>query len=329
MKYILAFGLACSILLPAFAQESVISSFLDGKSAVLISASQSVEPLFTWQQIADEIHEALVAAGGDPVAYYELEDVVLTEVNQRAYSDAFSKRLIRNVVVITRTANGNFHLLIAPFSLDQSIIRPGQGLSAQGTDISEFKNAVQHITGNQASRNFLVLNVPEFPMPPTAGEGVTAASYLQQSPLNLNVFRLGVLLSGAAGDEGYLATFRQDLFGKTQQQLQAEQLAERQGLESIFKEYYPFEVAFLTESLSNQQLIQNRIQFILMRIEGREGDIMKTMGVNVPTDRDTNRIVVKFYIKLLVRNELYIGSEWDADPDWRKALSNFLQQIRQ
>ncbi|EON78416.1 NTPase [Lunatimonas lonarensis] len=327
MKYILAFGFACSVMLSSLAQESVVNSFLDGKSVILISASQAVEPVYSWQEIANEIHAALVAAGGDPVAYYELEDVVLTEGNQRAYAEAFSRRLIRNVGVITRPANGNFHIHLAPFSQDQALVRPGQGLSAQANDLSSFKTTILNLIGNQPSSNFLVLDVPEFPTPPTGGTGATTASYFQQAPLNLNVFRLGVLLSGAAGDEGYLNTFRQDLFGKTPQQLQAEQLEERQGLERIFGDNYPYEVAFLTESSSNQQLIQNRIQFMLMRIEGRETDIMRTMGVSVPSDRDTNRIVVKFYIKLLVRNELYIGAEWDADPDWRKALANFLSQI--
>ncbi|MCC5936065.1 MAG: NTPase [Lunatimonas sp.] len=326
MKYILAFVFTCSAYLLTFAQESPIAGFLDGKSVILISASQAVEPVLTWQDIAIEVHDALVEAGGDPIAYYELEDVTLTEANQRAYAEVFAKRLVKNLVVITRKSNGDFHIHIAPFSQNLTMIRPGQGLSAQAENIASFKSQIRSLTANQTSRNFLVLDVPEFPTPPTGAGGGTA-TYLAQTPLNLNVFKLGVMLTGVSGDEGFLNTFRQDLLGKSPQQREAEQLAERQGLERIFEEIYPFEVAFLTESRTNQQLIQDRVQFILMRIEGREADIMKNMGVPVPSDRDTNRIVIKFYIKLLVRNELYIGQEWDAAPDWQDALVNFLRQI--
>jgi hypothetical protein len=51
------------------------------------------------------------------------------------------------------------------------------------------------------------------------------------------------------------------------------------------------------------------------------------MGVPIGDAVDRNRIVVKYYIRFLVRNELYIGEKWDADPDWRKALEAFLKQI--
>ncbi|WP_209330076.1 NTPase [Lunatimonas salinarum] len=328
MKYILGIVFACFANLPSFAQETPIAGFLDGKSVVLISASQTADPALTWQQLASEIHVSLVEAGGDPIAYYELEDVTLTEGNQRTYAEVFSKRMVRNLVIITRKPTGSFHIHIAPFSQDLSIIKPGQGLSIEADDLAAFKTQITSLTANQKSRNFLVLEVPEFPTPPTdAGSGGSTATYLAQTPLNLNVFKLGVMLTGVSREEGFLNTFRQDLLGKSPQQREAEQLAERQGLERIFGNIYPYEVAFLTESRTTQQLIQDRVQFILMRIEGREADIMNNMGVPLPADSDGNRIVVKYYIKLLARNELYIGKEWDAAPDWQDALVNFLNQL--
>ena len=52
------------------------------------------------------------------------------------------------------------------------------------------------------------------------------------------------------------------------------------------------------------------------------------MGLEADAATNPNRIVVKYYIKLLVRDELYIGPEWDADPDWRVALRNFLINLK-
>jgi hypothetical protein len=51
------------------------------------------------------------------------------------------------------------------------------------------------------------------------------------------------------------------------------------------------------------------------------------MGLEVIPAETNSRTVVKYYIKLLVRDELYIGPEWDADPDWRFALRNFVQNL--
>ena len=64
-----------------------------------------------------------------------------------------------------------------------------------------------------------------------------------------------------------------------------------------------------------------------MKQEGREADLMRSMGVPLEASQNPERIVVKYYIRFLVRNELYIGEKWDASPDWRQALRSFLNQI--
>jgi len=309
-----------------FGQSGPMEVFLNGKSVVLVSASPAAIPSYSWENIGEEIHRSLVKSGADPIAYYELEDVVLSEATQATFAETFNKRIVLSVIVITRTKDGSFHLQAFPFSGDRNILRMGQSLSTTASTMEEFKDNIAALGRNQETGNFLVLEVPEFPPSPT-GTGSSNATYLKQAPLNLNVFKLGVLLTGASGESGFLTTFRHDLFGKSPQQREAEQSAERQGLEEVFRDVYTHQVEFLTEALSNQELIQNRIQFMLMRIEGREGDIMETMGVSIPPDTDVNRIVVKYYIKFLVRNELYIGSEWDASPNWRDALTAFLTQI--
>ena len=40
------------------------------------------------------------------------------------------------------------------------------------------------------------------------------------------------------------------------------------------------------------------------------------------------KTVVKYYIKLIVRDELYIGPVWDADTDWEIALTEFLNNLK-
>lgn len=311
-----------------FGQVGPMEAFLNGKSVVLVSASSAALPTYSWEDIGEEIHLSLVEAGADPIAYYELEDVVLSEATQATFADIFNKRVVQSIVVITRKQDASFHLQVYPFSGDSNILRMGQNLSTSASTMEEFKINAAALARNQPSGNFLVLDVPEFPNSTTESRS-SNANYLKQSPLNLNVFKLGVILTGAAGESGFITTFRHDLFGKSAEQRETEQNAERQGLEDVFNEIYPHQVEFLTEVLTNQQLIENRVQFILMRIEGREGDIMESMGVNITPDTNVNRIVVKYYIKFLVRNELYIGANWDASPHWKDALTAFLTQLIQ
>jgi hypothetical protein len=118
------------------------------------------------------------------------------------------------------------------------------------------------------------------------------------------------------------------MYGKSPERILAEQAAQKAGIEQVLKQEYPHQVAWLTEAKSEQELIRDKVQFLLVKVEGREADLMKSMGLEPKTDADASQIVVKYYIKLLVRDELYIGPEWDADPDWKVALNNFLKNLK-
>ena len=327
IKYISLTGLICFFSLAGFAQPTPVGQFLDGKSVILVSAATSATPPVNWQGLAEEIHPAFVAAGGDPVAYYELEEVILSDAIKNAYANHFITRQIKNIVLLIRKEDGRMFCHIFPFSGNGNIIAPGNNWSANANNKDQLKEQIQAIGANKRSENFLVINVPEYPAIPGLESNSNNSGYIQAAPLNLDVFKLGILLTGAAGNESYLNTFRQDIYGKEENQVLAEQKAQREGLEQVFKAEYPYQTEFLTTAKSNQQLISEKVQFILMKQEGREADLMRSMGVPLEASQNPERIVVKYYIRFLVRNELYIGEKWDASPDWRQALKSFLNQI--
>jgi len=327
MKYISLTGLMCVFSLVSIAQPTPVDQFLDGKSVVLVSAATSALPPIKWQDLAAEIHPALVAAGGDPVAYFDLEEVILSDAIKNAYASHFVTRQVKNIVLLIRKDDGRLFCHIFPFSSNGNIISPGNNWFTKATDKDQLKEQIQSLGLNKRSENFLVIEVPEYPSIPGLENNSLNSGYIQAAPLNLDVFKLGILLTGVAGNESFLNTFRQDIYGKEQNQVVAEQRAQREGLEQIFKAEYPFQTEFLTSSKSNQQLISEKVQFILMKQEGREADLMRSMGVPLEEGKNPDKIVVKYYIRFLVRNELYIGEKWDASPDWRQALKNFLDQI--
>lgn len=325
MKYLTA-GLLCLFFtVNSYSQAALPEGFLDGKSVVLISNAPQARPAYLWTQLAQELHQGLIAAGGDPIAYYELEDLAISSEVQAGFAAMFAKRQVKSVVVFTRKANGQIELHIGPFTNNANII-PTSGLwHLDSPSISALTESLTGIGKIQKSKNYLVLEIPEFPE--GANASASARRFFNRNPLNLDVFKLGIPLSGSSGESGFLGTLRYDLLGKTPETIAAEQNAEKVGLERIFKELYPHQYEFLTTAKTDAELIRDRVQFVLVKVEARESDLKKNMGFAAATG-DESRIVVKYYIRFLVRDELYTGSEWDADPNWETALRNFLANLQ-
>lgn len=326
MKYILALVFVFILFHKGIGQNTLPESFFEGKSVVLISNSPQAQPPLDWKILSEKIHLPLVAAGADPIGYYELEDIALSGEVQAGFAEAFSKRMVANIILLTRKANGELVLNITPFTNNKNIVSNSGSWSTVSNSLEELSTSLESIGKSNTSKNYLVLEVPEFP---NSSESLTTAkSFIPKNPLNLDVFKLGVPLAGAAGEEGFLSNYRYDLLGKSPERILAEQNAEKGEIERILKRHYPHQVEFLTDFKTDAELIANRVQFVLMRLEAREGDLMKSMGLEVENFEEKTAIVVKYYIRFLVRNENYIGPEWDAHPNAQVALRQFLDNLK-
>lgn len=310
----------------AFAQTALPDFFLEGKSVVMISTAPSARPILSFENIANEIHPSLVLAGGDPIGYYELEDIILSEEVQAGYAAQFNKRLVKSIVIITRKTNGEMQANILPFTADRNIVPSASAWSLGAKELKSFKELLANSGNGQKTKNLLVIDVPEFLAPSNAASG----NYLHRNPLNLNSFKLAVPLTGAGGESGFLASYRYDMLGKSESEIQRAQVQQKDEIQQIMDSFYPHQVEYLSAPKTNAELIKDRTQFILMRVEGREGDLMKTMGLNPESTspEEYNRVVIKYYIRFLVRDEQYIGPVWDADPNWKIALTNFLDNLK-
>ena len=308
------------------AQGSLPQSFFDGKSVVFISTDPSARPVMTWKEVADSVHNSLVSAGGDPIAYFELEKVALSEAVQTDYAKSFQQRMVKNIILVTRQKN-QMSIHVGPFSGQSTIIPTKDLYGVTAKDIGAVTTQFALIGENQPTKNILVLEVPEF-LSINNTETTSNLKFIPKNPLNLDVFKLGITIEGSSAETGLLSYFRYDMYGKSTEVILAEQAAQKAGIEQVLKKEYPYEIEWLTEAKSEAELIQDKVQFLLVKVEGREADLMRSMGLEPKTGESASRIVVKYYIKLLVREELYIGPEWDADPDWRVALNNFLKNLK-
>lgn len=311
----------------ALGQGSLPESFFDGKSIVVLSTDPGARPVLTWQQLADSVHRHLIAAGGDPIAYFELEQVALSEARQADFAKAFAQRQVKNVILVTRKKE-SFSIHVGPFSGDGKIIATTALFGINGKDWSDTGGQLAESAKITRSKNLLVIDVAEFPSISTQETAQSEQKFLPRNPLNLEVFKLGIPLEGSSAETGYLSFFRYDLLGKAPETILAEQNAQKTQIQEIFERLYPHQIAWLTEAKTNDQLVKDRVQFLLVKVEGRQADLMASMGLDPVEGEQGTLTVVKYYIKLIVRDELYIGSDWDADQDWRVALTNFLTNLK-
>lgn len=326
MKYLFfIFGLF-GVCFSVFSQGTLPETFFEGKSVVLVSNDPGARPMLSWQQVADSLHTALVKAGADPVAYYELEQVTLSEEIQADFAKAFLQRKVKNIIFVTRKKS-EVSIHVGSFSEDGKMINSTALFGISANDVPAASEQFSALGKGKKSKNLLVIEVAEFPRISTQ-EPVSTLRFLPRNPLNLEIFKLGIPIEGSSAQSGLLSYFRYDLYGKSQEAILAEQEAQKSGIQQVLEQEYPYQTEWLTEAKPDQELISNKIQFVLTKVEGREADLMKSMGLDPAGLADPTRNVVKYYIKFLVRDELYIGPVWDADPDWKKALLDFIKNLK-
>ncbi|MBC6365544.1 NTPase [Algoriphagus sp. AK58] len=327
MKYILFFLFFIGLAGISLGQGGLPPSFFEGKSVVVISTDPGARPVLSWQELADSVHTYLVQAGADPIAYFELEQVALSEARQADYAKAFLQRQVKNVILVTRQKE-KLSIHVGPFSGDGKIIASPALFGVSGKDWIEAGGLLQELGKTTKSKNLLVLDVAEFPQISSQETAQSVQKFIPRNPLNLEVFKLGIPLEGSSAETGAMSYFRYDLFGKSEATILAEQATQKTQIQGILESLYPYQIEWLTEAKTTQQLIADRVQFILVKVEGRQADLMKSMGLEPLTGEDGSKTVVKYYIRFLVRDELYIGPDWDANPDWREALTRFLENLK-
>ena len=310
-----------------WSQGNLPNTFFEGKSVVVVSTDPGARPAMTWQVLADSIHPYLVEAGADPVAYFELEQVALSEARQADYAKAFLQRKVQNIILVTRQKE-KLSVHLGPFSGDGKIIASPALYGVTGKDWKDAGSLLIQAGKNKKSSNLLVIDVAEFPQISSQETAQSVQRFLPRNPLNLEVFKLGIPLEGSSAETGAMSFFRYDLFGKSEAAILAEQATQKTQIQAIFEAIYPYQIAWLTETKTTQQLIADRVQFQLVKVEGRQADLMKSMGLNPLEGEEGAKTVVKYYIRFLVRDELYIGPEWDADTDWKVALTRFLENLK-
>jgi hypothetical protein len=282
---------------------------LNGRTVVLYS------PAIRQQEIP-EIHDGLVQAGIDIVAYFETDRVLAGYDAELAFAKYFAIREVVNLVIVDKAASFyTVSILPVPPKKDQvDLSQPAWQVS--DASLKEALRQVYSTALNTYKRqNMLIIDVPETELQVNIIEGRRTEAYAS----DLRVDRLAVQKTG---DE---ETDRQ--------------------LEEIMKTY-PYKYALVDPSIPELDLRKQGYFYILRFVHAR-GPIAKqllgyemTIGATaiasvtfddgaekvktIPADRP----VYKFYFRQIEFNNVYLGTRWDADTTWQQSMQNFIAGFR-
>ena len=313
---------SASFMVKAQKQESVdklLSSLSVGAIPEDLLASKTIalyQYSFTPKEL-EQIQQNFERTGVDAVLYLPSDLPMSNRDVQKAFTDYVTKREIKYLLFLKKI-NGGYEFTFTPFNKSKTIVNAGQPCwKMTGPSINEVGLDIYRTALNSQKRiNMLISPAPEYDLKLRFIRG-TRGEYFA---VDLKVDRLAIVKSG---DE------QQD-----------------RELEDIIKLNYPLEYKFFEPGTEDTEIRQKGFLYILcsMRTRGQaalqllEYDMSKvgntlasvcyTDGqVQVKTIPSTEPIF-KYYFKQLENGNIFLGTKWDADTDWRQALLNQIKGLK-
>lgn len=298
-----------SVLISRLKSSALPEEIMSKRSVVLHSSN------ITPQEIAT-IHEGLVRAGMDAVAYFETERVLAGGDAEKAYNKYLSRREISFIIFIQKKPLG-FTCHITPYNNKPDIVNVGQGAwSTQASTVSQFLNEIYRTAlSNYQKKNLLINEMPETELPVRVLEGTRSETYAY----DLKVDNLAV---PAFPDSA--ATVQ---------------------LVEIFKTY-PLRYQVTDNTVADKDLRNKGFLYVLCVVHGRSGVIKELLGYkinqsenafvsvtypetemhlkNIPAETE----VYKFYVRHIDSGNVFLNTKWDADTNWQQALQNFIKGMK-
>lgn len=298
------------------------------KSVVFINAPvQSGKN--TWMDLARQAHSTFRESGVDAVAYYLFDDVKAGRDASRQLAEDLKKREVQNIIVVSQ-GERKVALLITPFNGEGSFVSDGQEAYKQeavGSDqlFIEFGKAA--FRSGLEVQNYLINDQPEF----FVGAGnVIKGKRFEAFAQDLKLDKLAV------------PKFQESDIMQHDDVNPADDIAQQiersnQNLEAIMA-HYPYQFDLVDTTIEEDKLRQNGYQYILLKLHTTKDHIQSMLGYNAQPDSrqegvqgaDTSKgAIYKYYVKHIYTGDIYLGNTWDADEDWKTALSNYIQNMKE
>lgn len=310
--------LPCLVKAQFLSEQVLISRLKSGAIPEEVMSKRSVvlhTSTFTPKEIA-AIHEGLVRAGIDAVAYFETDRVLAGGDPEKAYNKYLTRREITCVIFVQKKSSG-FTCFITLYNGKPDFVNSGQtAWSVNASTLSQLMNEIyRSALSSYQKKNLLINEVAETSLPVRVVEGTRSETY----PYDLKIDNLAV------------PRF-------------ADSLATQQ-LSEIFKTY-PLRYQLVDNTVADKDLRNKGFLYVLCVVHGRSSVIKELLGYtvnqsesafvsvtypgsemqlkNIPAETE----VYKFYARHIDSGNVFLSSKWDADTSWQQALQNFIKGMK-
>lgn len=296
-------------IIPRLKSGAIPEEIMSKRSVVLHSSSITAQEIIT-------IHEGLIRAGIDAVAYFEVDRVLAGGDSEKAYNKYFNRREVSCLVFIQRKSNG-FSCYLTLYNGKPDFVNQDQiAWNANASTLSQLMSDIYRsaLSGYQ-KKNLLINEIPETGLPVRVVEGARSETF----PYDLKVDNLAV--------------------PKFTDSIATKELAE------IFKTY-PLRHQLTDNTVADKDLRNKGFLYVLCVLHARSGVAKEVLGYpvtksesafvsvtypstemqlkNIPADTE----VYKFYVRHIDSGNVFLGIKWDADVTWQQALANFIRGMK-
>lgn len=327
--------------------ELLPKNFLSSKSIVIVdipSKAGNMPIRGDWKNFSKKVHETFIKSGVDAVGYYHIDDIFSGAEISEHFAKKLKKREIKNLIFILEGAPSTtprYSMIITPFNGKGSFMNKGQkAWAGESQELDKLLNTLYQ-TASQAKirkSNLLITELPEF-----FGKAKIAGSKRFESfQPNLKGETLAVPLF----EKIEAADNLPENVRKVIAELNATADANNKTLE-IIMENYPYKYKFVDAGLSEKELNDKGMQYVLKHVntigknikqslgykyDDAETDFLSTVyedGKNSFLKIPVDAYVFKYYIKQNFTKSIYLGTKWDADTSWEKSLTNHLLNLKE
>lgn len=262
------------------------------------------------------IHEGLIRAGIDAVAYFETDRVLAGSDAEKAYTKYLTRREVSCVVIIQKKPSG-FSCYITLYNGKSDFVNAGQAAwSTNASTLSQLMNDIyRSALSSYQKKNLLINEVAETELPVRVVEGTRSETYTY----DLKIDNLAV--------------------PKFSDSVATKELSE------IFKTY-PLRYQLTDNTVSDKDLRNRGFLYVLCVVHGRSSVAKELLGYtvnqsesafvsvtypgteihlkNIPAETE----VYKFYVRHIDSGNVFLSTKWDADTSWQQALQNFIKGLK-
>lgn len=330
-------------------QESYLpEALLSSRSAVFMAVPQKPNgSRGDWTSLAEKAHDYLKKIGVDAVAYLYVQDVFSGPEPEQAFISWLAQRKVDNLIHLAEiSVNGQkkYRIVITSFNGKPDIASPGQKAWKNETaDLERLFINLYRAVGSLKKENFLIVDKPEFFTDITVLTGKRFENYQQ----DLKLDKLAVpVFTGIPIPDNYPADPLNEELARQASAYNGMIASANERLKEVMSAY-PYEYGLVDLSQKTPEQLRNEgYQFVLYYVNTSGRVIKNLLDYTVqPTETDFISLtasaggssiktlpvdfpVYKYYVKHIFTSDVFLGTKWDADDDWEKALTNHLTGLR-